>query len=81
MKDKALLVIEILTSEGEAFDLEFDYAMGRIKDERLIELNRILTAIYKFAHVARNPSCIDAHKEWVKELEQTYEAMHKGGSI
>jgi hypothetical protein len=78
---KAVLVIEALTSEGEPANLELDVAMGRVKDKRLIELNKILTAVYKFAHVATNPSCLYAHKDWIKELELTYDAMHKGGLI
>lgn len=81
MKDKALLVIESLTSEGEAFDLDFEVMMGRIKDDRLIKLAEILGTIYKFAHIARNPSCIESHNAWVVELENAYQCMRKAGRI
>jgi len=77
LKDKALMVIEILTSEGVAYDLEFDHALGRLKDKRLLELNKVLVDIYEYAHVARNPSCVGVHKNWVEKLENTYETMRK----
>ena len=79
--DKALLVIEALTTEGAVFDLEFDVIQGRVKDKRLLKLNRVFTDIYKCAHVARKPSCNSSHKEWVKHLNQTYDAMHKDGQF
>ncbi len=81
MKDKALAMIELLSSEGEAFDLEFQVLHKRINDPRLLKLNRVLTDIYKYAHVAQNPSCIGVHSEWVKELNETYDELKKKGVL
>ena len=74
-KDKALLVIEAIVAEGTPFDLEFDIALERETDPKLIEISEIFSKIYKYAHVARNPSCISIHKDWVKELNKSYKAL------
>ena len=74
-KDKALLVIEAMVEEGIPFDLEFDIAMDREKDPKLTAINEIFSSIYKYAHVARNPSCIKAHGDWVKDLNKAYKSL------
>jgi hypothetical protein len=82
MKDKALAMIEMLTSEGEPADLEFDvFVRKNITDKRLLELNRVLVSIYKYAHIARNPTCIGMHKDWVKELNETYDELKQNGVL
>ena len=81
IKDKALLLIEALVAEGIPFDLEFDIAMGREEDTKLIEISKIFSTIYRFAHVAQNPSCISVHGNWVKQLNNTYRSFHKKGKI
>lgn len=78
-KDKAIMVIEALVSEGTPFDLEFDVALDREKDPKLIEISIIFSQIYKYAHVASNPSCISVHKDWIKDLNRTCKSMQKCG--
>ena len=75
LKDKALLVIEAIVSEDIPFDLEFDIAVDRETDPKLIAISRIFSSIYRYAHVARNPSCIKAHGDWVKDLNKAYKAL------
>ena len=77
LQDKAIRVIEALVSEGLPFDLEFDVAMGREKDPKLIELNDILCSIYRFVHVAQNPCCMASHDDWIQELNKTYKSMKR----
>ena len=74
-KDKALLVIEAMVVEGIPFDLEFDIAVERETDPKLIAICGIFSRIYRYAHVARNPSCIKAHGDWVKELNKSYKSL------
>ena len=76
-KDKALLVIEVMVEEGIPFDLEFDVAAERETDPKLIAISDIFSSIYRYAHVARNPSCIKAHGDWVKELNKAYKSLTK----
>ena len=76
-KDKALLVIEAMVEEGIPFDLEFDVAAERETDPKLIAISDIFSSIYRYAHVARNPSCIKAHGDWVKELNKAYKSLTK----
>jgi hypothetical protein len=75
-KDKALLVIEALVMEGIPFDLEVDIALDREKDPKLIEISEIFSKIYEYAHVARNPICIESHGDWVKELNKAYKRLN-----
>jgi hypothetical protein len=74
-KDKALLVIEAMVEEGIPFDLEFDIAIDRETDPKLIAISEIFSKIYRYAHVARNPSCIKAHGDWVKDLNKAYKTL------
>jgi hypothetical protein len=75
-KDKALLVIEALVSEGIPFDLEYDVAVERETNPKLIEVSEIFSNIYRHVHVARNPSCIKAHGDWVKDLNKAYKRLN-----
>jgi hypothetical protein len=74
-KDKAILVIETMVMEGVPFDLEFDVATDRETDPKLIEISKVFSQIYKFAHVSRNPTCIESHGDWVKELNKAYKSL------
>ena len=80
-KDKAILVIEALVSEGIPFDLEFDIALEREKDPKLIEISNLFNKIYEYAHVASNPSCISVHKDWIEDLNKTYKSMRRHGRL
>jgi len=75
-KDKALLVIEAMVEEGIPSDLEFDIAAERETDPKLIAISDIFSSIYRYAHVARNPSCIKAHGDWVKDLNKAYKRLN-----
>jgi len=74
-KDKAIFVIEAIVSEGIPFDLEFDVATDRETDPKLIAISELFSKIYRYSHVARNPSCIKAHGDWVKELNKAYKSL------
>jgi len=77
-KDKALLVIEAMIENNTFID---DLQLHPIKDANTNLLLRFLLDIYEIAHVATNPSCIPAHKEWVEKLESTYQLMHEAGEF
>ena len=77
LKDKALLVIEAITSDMTMVDLE----LHPPEDKTIRTLVAKLSAIYRYAHIARNPSCIDAHDDWVEELKKDYKDLHKIGEI
>ena len=74
-KEKALLVIEAMVEEGVPFDLEFDIATERETDPRLIAISNIFSSIYRYAHVARNPSCIKSHEDWIEDLNKAYKSL------
>ena len=77
LKDKALLVMEAITSDVTMMDLE----LHPPEDKTIRTLTAKLSSIYRYAHIARNPSCIDAHDDWVEELKETYKFLHKVGEI
>ena len=74
-RDKALLVIEAI-----AFDstMEFLY-LHPPEDKTAAQLLDKLNVIYRQVHVARNPSCIGSHGDWIREVNDTYKALHKAG--
>lgn len=75
IEDKALLVIEAITSDMTMMDLQ----LHSPEDKLTQELAAKLGAIYRYSHIARKPSCISAHDDWVKQLEKSYKKMHRGG--
>ena len=75
LKDKALLVIEALAMD----DLMEALAMRPPQDELTATLAEKLGAIYRYAHVASNPSCIASHDNWIKEVKRIYAKFHKAG--
>ena len=77
LKDKALLVIEAITSDVTMMDLE----LHPLEDKIIRTLMAKLSAIYRYAHIARNPSCIDAHDDWVEGLKKTYKFLRKVGEV
>jgi len=63
LKDKALLVCEHLAGVAET------------GIQTNAELTEILEQIYRYLHIASNPSCLQTHKAWIQELETEYENM------
>ena len=75
LKDKALMVIEAIASDDTMEGL----CMRPPEDKVALELFNKLSAIYCHAHIARNPSCIASHDDWVKDTKNTYARFHKAG--
>lgn len=48
--------------EGWAAELECEWISRK-------EARRFLSAVYKFCHIARNPSCLPVHKDWIAEWD------------
>ena len=63
IQEKALNVIEILASESE----------GENQDSAI----ELLGKIYKFAHIATNPSCLSKHNSWLNELNLLFDRLIK----
>lgn len=78
MEQKVCRIVEFLVSGDMALDLEMTVATQEkgerlklsAKDIRYWE--NIIGTIYRLTHVANNPPCIDAHDNWVKEVDRLY---------
>jgi hypothetical protein len=75
LRDKALRIIEASTSDSTMESLW----LHPPKSKAVVLLVDKLTAIYRHAHVAQNPSCIKYHDSWVKEVNDVYDNLHKAG--
>lgn len=75
LKDKALLVIEAIASDDELEGL----ALRPPEDKVALGLFKRLEDIYRYSHIAQNPSCIASHDDWVKDLKRIYTRWHKAG--
>jgi hypothetical protein len=74
-KDKALRVIEAIAIDNEVESLMLHPPRNKI----VLALLEKFGKIYRCAHVARNPSCITFHDKWVKDVNDTYDKLHKAG--
>lgn len=61
------------------------WAMGldelEIKPGSEQEYLRFATSAYMFTHIARNPSCMESHKDWLQEFEELEQAMRESGEL
>ena len=76
LSEKACRVIEILSGDDFCEDLTCKIGLHNdctlVPDEvKLVE--RKLSMIWRFTHVANNPSCIKSHDNWVAELNKVYD--------
>lgn len=79
---KACRAIEVLVSDDFCEDLEYKVLVHndcRMSEEDVKLIERKIGMIYKFSHVANEPSCIKSHDDWVMELNKTYDGMVKEG--
>jgi hypothetical protein len=76
LKDKALLIIDTVSQDDEVTTMIL-HPRRKVDTSSLIKKFNL---IYECAHVAIG-TCDNPHKEWVKNVESTYKAMHKDGAF
>ncbi len=82
LSEKACRVIEILSGDDFCEDLNCKislYKSGMLTEYEFDLVKRKLEMIWRFTHVAINPSCIKSHDNWVAELEKTYDEFETKG--